>query len=323
VTDPTRLNADTVEKYFDAGVPVPLRLSGEPQRILRIDPPSQQIELWTPVDGPEPDVAHLARLTLGHDHLDGEPCFVLMVDARNARYEAYSVLAAIIDDLTSGRPLVAATARSLETYGEILERLPRISEETTLGLIGELLVLEHLVHATGEQQAVRAWLGPGREEHDFVLDAVDAEVKTTLSERRSHLIGSETQLQLSPGRPLWLISLQLTRAGAASQGFGLAETINRLRRLLAVTRSQMDGHLGAVGWRDIDANLYPERYVWRTRPAAYKVDDRFPAITRVRLDSVVPQPEFVGQVSYRVDVTSLATDTPPGVLGAFVRGTHD
>lgn len=320
MTDPTRLNADTVEAYFHAGVPVALRLPGEPPRILRIDPPAQQVELWTPVDGPEPGVTSLARVTLHHDSLDGDPCYVLAVDARGARYEAYTVLAAIIDDLAAGRPLSVATTRSLETYGDLLERRPRISEEKALGLVGELLVLEHLVRVLGEHQAVTAWLGPGREEHDFVLDTVDAEVKTTLSERRNHLISSETQLQLSPGRPLWLISLQLTRAGAAERGFGLPDTIARIRIGVTATATQVNGQLGAIGWRDSDADLYPERYFWRTPPAAYEVDSRFPAITRARLDSVVPQPEFVQQVTYRVDVTSLAPGTPPAPLADFVEG---
>lgn len=313
----THLTAETLDEYFRAGAPVPLRLAGSPVRLLRIDPPAQTIELWTPVDGPEPDVTRLSRVSVDTDEIGEDPCYVLKVDARNAHYEAYSLLAAIVDDLQAGRSLQVATIRSLDTYKNLLEQRGRISEEKTLGLIGELLVLEHLVTTVGEDEAVRAWLGPGNEEHDFVLDVIDAEVKTTLAERRSHLIGSETQLQLSPGRPLWLISIQLTRAGAADQGFGLPATINRIRDLLSTARSVVDGYLGTEGWRDLDADLYPERYMWRTTPAAYEVDDRFPAITRTRLNSVVPQPELVVQVSYRVDVTSLAAGTPPGPLGGF------
>lgn len=315
----THLTAETLDEYFRAGTPVPLRLAGAPVRLLRIDPPSQTIELWTPVDGPEPDVTKLSRVSLDTDQIGDDPCYVVTVDARNAHYEAYSLLAAIVDDLQAGRTLQVATARSLDTYENLLERRGRISEEKALGLIGELLVLEHLVGAIGENQAVRAWLGPGNEEHDFVLDVIDAEVKTTLAERRTHLIGSETQLQLSPGRPLWLVSIQLTRAGAADQGFGLPETINRIRSGLSSTRSLIDGYFGTQGWSDLDSDLYPERYMWRSRPAAFEVDDRFPAITRTRLNSVVPQPELVVQVSYRVDVTSLAPGSPPGALGGFVQ----
>ena len=319
MSDPTRLSAHTIEEYFNASVPVALRLPGDPARLLRIDPPAQRIELWTPVDGPAPDVIRLARVAAHRDTFENVPYHVLALDARGARYEAYTVLAAIIDDLEAGRSLSVATARSLETYGGLLERRPRMTEETSLGLIGELLVLEHLVGTLGEQAAVTAWLGPGREEHDFVLYNLDAEVKTTLSERRSHTISSETQLQLSPGRPLWLVSLQLTRAGAAAEGFGVPDTIQRIRALLPVAGGTVNAHLRSVGWHDEAADLYSERYIWRTRPAAYAVDSRFPAITRARLDSVVPQPEFVGHVSYRVDVTSLAPGLPPQPLGDFVR----
>lgn len=319
MTDPTaHLNADTLETYFRAGDTVTVRLRSGPDCLLRIDPPGQRLELWTPGDGPEPDVTALSRLTVSTEEMDDGPWLVLGVDARDAHFEAYSLLAAVVDDLAAGRPFHVATARSLETYRELLDRRGRLSEQTTLGLLGELLVLLHLVEATGEEQAVEAWLGPRSEEHDFVLPDIDAEIKTTLSERRSHLIGSETQLQASPGRPLWLVSIQLTRAGAAGQGFGLPDTVVRVRSALTTTTGRVDAYLGAQGWRDADRELYPERYMFRSSPAAYPVDDRFPAVTRARLDNVVPQPELVGQVSYRVDVTSLQAGIPPGALGGFV-----
>lgn len=194
-----------------------------------------------------------------------------------------------------------------------------MSEEKAIGLLGELLILLHLIDALSEEQAVEAWLGPRSEEHDFVLEEIDAEVKTTLSERRSHVIGTETQLQPSPGRPLWLLSIQLTRAGTAVGGFGLPDIISRLRDGLATTGDRVNAYLATQGWQDGDSDLYGETYMPRSAPAAYLVDERFPAITRARLDSVVPQPEYVGQVSYRVDVTSLVSASPPGALAGFVQ----
>lgn len=315
-----RLTAETLETYFGAGNVVPLNLATSPPCTLRIDPPGDRIELWTRATGPEPDVDTLSRVSLSTEELDDGPWFVLTVDARDAHLEAYSLLAAVVDDLASGRPFHVAVARSLTSFRDLLAGRGRLSEERTLGLIGELLVLEHLLGVSGEATAVGAWLGPAAEEHDFVLADLDAEVKTTLSERRSHIIGSEMQLQTSPARPLWLVSIQLTRAGTAAGGFTLPDVIARVRARLTTSAGAVNAHLGTAGWRDADADLYRERYMPRTVPRAYHVDDSFPAVTRTRLDAVVPQAELVGPVSYRVDVSGLDAGVPPGVLGGFVEG---
>jgi hypothetical protein len=315
-----RLTAATLETYFAAGTVVPIHVADSPRCTLRIDPPADRLELWTPAVGPEPDVTALSRLSLSLEELDDGPWFVLAVDSRGAHLEAYSLIAAVVDDLTAGRPFHVATARSLAAYRDLLAGRGRLSEEKVLGLAGELLVFEHLVRAAGEHIAVQAWLGPQSEEHDFVLSEFDAEVKTTLSERRSHMVGSEMQFQPSPARPLWLISIQLTRAGTAADGYSLADLVARTRALLTTTADVVSAHLGYVGWRDGDADLYAERYMARTRPAAYLVDDRFPAITRNRLDAVVPRPELVGAVSYRVDVSGLDAGSPTGPLAEFVEG---
>lgn len=316
----THLTPDTLETYFRAGQPVIVRMASAPDSQLRIDPGAQRMELWVAEVGPEPDVTSLARLSVNTEELDSGTWLVLAVDAEGAHFEAYSLLAAAVDELRRGRPLAAATTRAIDTYRELLERRGRLSQEKTVGLLGELVVLEHLFAAIGSAAAMDAWLGPQSEEHDFVLPDFDAEVKTTLSERRSHLIGSETQLQPSPGRPLWLLSLQLTRAGAAVESFGLPDVIHRIRQGLATGSHDFQAYLGSRGWRDADAELYMERYLWRSRPNAYHVDERFPAVTRPRLDSVIPRPDLVGHVSYRVDVTSLTSGLPPRPLAGFVTG---
>lgn len=325
MTDPAdhfnaRLTAETLETYFGAGTVVPLNLSTSPDCTLRIDPPGERLELWTPATGPEPDVDALSRVSLSTEELDDGPWFVLTVDARGAHLEAYSLLAAVVDDIVSGRPFHVAVARSLTSFRGLLAGRGRLSEEITIGLIGELLVLEHLLGVAAEVIGVDAWVGPASEEHDFVLADLDAEVKTTLAERRRHIIGSEMQLQTSPARPLWLISIQLTRAGSAAGGFTLPDVVTRVRAGLTTTPDAVNAHLGALGWRDADADLYRERYMPRTPPRAYHVDDNFPAVTRTRLDAVVPQADLVGPVSYRIDVSGLDAAVPPGSLGGFVEG---
>ncbi|MGY1701419.1 PD-(D/E)XK motif protein [Geodermatophilus sp. SYSU D00766] len=317
------LTPETLETYFSSHVVVPVLLADSPVCRLRIDPPAQSLQLWTPATGPEPDVTAMDRVSVLTEDMDDGQWYVLDVDATGAHYEAYSLLAAVVDDLAAGRPLHIAMARSVDTFLELLANRGRLSEEKTVGLIGELLLLESLIDQIGQDSALLGWLGPDSEEHDFVLSDLDAEVKTTLSERRSHVIGTETQLQPSPHRPLWLVSVQLTRAGDAVQGFGLPAVIGRVRSSLNGGTDAFAGHLRTLGWNDADADLYPERYLLRTAPAAYLVDDRFPALTRQRIDAAVPQPELVSAVSYRVDVSSMLPGTTPAALAPFVGGNDD
>jgi hypothetical protein len=314
----SRLTAATLEAYFASGTVVPIRLLDSPQCTLRINPPADQLELWTPAQGPEPDIAPLDRVTYTRAHLDDNDWFVLTVDARDAHFEAYSLIAAVVDDLAEGRPFYAATARSLTAYRDLLSLRGRLSEEKAIGLLGELLVLEHLLQAADEVTAVGAWVAPRSEEHDFVLANLDAEVKTTLAERRTHIIGSETQLQPSPGRPLWLVSIQLTRAGMAYEGATLAAVVSRVLSTLTTTATNVGGHLRTLGWHDGDAELYTERYMLRSRPKAYFVDERFPAITRQGLEQSIARPELVRHVTYRVDATDLETGIPAGPLSTFI-----
>ncbi|WP_172826242.1 PD-(D/E)XK motif protein [Mycobacterium colombiense] len=260
----------------------------------------------------------LDRVTFHRTHLNGVDWFVLIVDARSAHFEAYSLIAAVVDDLRAGRPFHIATARALAAYRDLLALRGRLSEEKAIGLIGELLVLEHLVQTIDESTAVDAWVGPRSEEHDFVLHDLDAEVKTTLNERRSHVIGSENQLQPSRARPLWLVSIQLTRAGAATDGFALTDVVHRVLVALTTTTSIVAAHLRRVGWHEDDADLYTEKYIWRSSPAAYLVDRRFPAVTRRLLDEGLVRPELVGHVTYRVDITDLGAGIPPEPIGSFV-----
>ncbi len=321
MSNESHLTASTLQTYFAAGRVVVLAIATTPECMLRVDPPHRRIELWTPAVGPEPDVTAMSRVSLDVEERDDGPWFVLAVDARDAHFEAYTLLAAVIDDLEAGRPFHVATSRSFASYRDLLAGRDRLSEERATGLLGELLLLEHLILAQGEGPALSSWLGPEAEEHDFALPDLDAEVKTTLSETRRHVIGTEQQLASTPGRPLWLVSIQLTRAGDARQGFGLPDVLGRIRAQLGSGAAPFAAHLQSMGWRDHDLELYRERYLLRTAPAAYLVDEAFPAVTRARIESVVPQPESVSAVSYRLDVSGLTAGMPPGALSGFVGRT--
>ncbi|GAA1939033.1 PD-(D/E)XK motif protein [Agromyces allii] len=313
------LTPDTVEEYFTAGVEAAFVLSDAVGAMLEIDPTRNELRLISPALGADPDVTTYERIGVERINIIGRPgdWFRLTVDATRMHYEAYVLLVSIVDQLESGASFRHAVSESLSGLKGLLTSRRRMTDEKEAGLVGELLVLGHVVEQAGEELAIQAWLGPLAEEHDFGFEGFDAEVKTTRSEARAHVIGTESQLQATAGRPLFLVSIQITLAGAAVEGFTLPELIDRTRRRLDRTRRTFDAAVERVGWSDEDADLYRTRFAYRSVPRALLVDDGFPAITGPRLDEVVPQRTLVSGVSYRVDVTNLAFASPPAPLADF------
>jgi hypothetical protein len=314
---------ETVEDYFRAGSEAAFVLSAQAHATLEIDPPRQELRLIVPAVGATPELAAYERISAERVDLVGKggEWFRLTVDAIRMHYEAYSLIVSIVDQLEGGASFRQAVSESLVGLRNLLSSRRRLSETVEAGLIGELLVLGHVIDRLGEVLAVTSWLGPMAEEHDFGFEAFDAEVKTTRSESRTHVIGSDTQLEPVLGRPLFLISIQITLAGVSDIGFTLPELIDLARARVDQMRAALDVALDRIGWSDSDADLYPTRFVLRSQPRALLVDAAFPAITSQRLDTIVPQRNLVSAVSYRIDVSHLPAAMPPAPLDEFCEAT--
>jgi hypothetical protein len=316
------LTPETVDKYFRAQGPAWFRPSTKVDAVLGIDPQAQRVVLHVPARGELPDVSAFERIVVVRDKMPtgGHDTFRVDVDAAGMRYEAYTLAESIVDQMQYGTTLRHALSEALEALKDLLSKRKRMTEEKEAGLIGELLVLGHVIDVAGEDSAMTAWLGPESGEHDFGFETFEAEVKTTRSEARVHVIGSETQLLASPGRPLYLISIQITLAGKGHEGFSLPELVDGVRARVDRGTRGLEDRLTSAGWDDAARDLYRTRFQHRSRTRSYFVDDGFPAITRPRIDSVVPQPVHVGGVSYRLDVTDLPFVAAPAPLNGFCEG---
>ena len=319
------LTPESLEEYFRAGVPTSHLLSREPRCELCIDPVRETFELFTPAVGSLPDVTGLQHVSV--DTVAGEDGerFRLQVDARNLRHEAYGLVVSVVEEMRAGSGFAASTGAALTAFRSIIAARSRLSTDQQLGLMGELFVLRRLVDTAGEEQAIDWWLGPLAEQHDYAFPEFDAEIKTTTSDRRTHVISGTAQLQPSPGRALWLVSVQLTRAGGA-KGFSLSGLVAQLRSRLTGRRERFLEHLIRVGWRDQDQDLYHAKYILRSGPAAFLIDEDFPALTPRRLASAVPHAELVSALSYRVDVSGRTPGTPGTPLDLFLtdpEGGHE
>jgi hypothetical protein len=317
----SRLSGDDVEAYFRAGFFSRRKVLDSPETYIEFDPQQEWIRLRTPAAESAPELNGFERMTVDViDELGAGVWAELRVDAREMHYEAYLILASVVDLMRGGLSFAAAISEGVDSFRELLKTKRKLTDEAQIGLLGELLLAEHALGTQSAEYVLSAWLGPDREEHDFVFLSFDTEVKTTRGEQRIHLINSVTQLEPTPGRPLYLLSIQVTAAGAAEQGSTLGEQIAAIRRMLdsRLVRA-FESRLESLGWRDSDADQYPKRWVLRSAPRAYLVDDSFPAITSSRLQKAVPQPELVGGVQYRVDVTTVEASIAPEPVASFTQ----
>jgi hypothetical protein len=315
---------ETLERYFHSAAPTIHPLSNAPVCLLLIEPDSRLLRLRTPATDSPADVGAYDRL--GFDIVE-EPgvealWFQLTIDADGMAYEGYSLIMSVVDQLEAGRPFRYSVSDALTAYRELLTRRRTLSDEQEIGLFGELGVFAHLVETTGEEAATAAWLGPDSEEHDFVLEGCDLEIKTTRSESRVHVIGSATQLLPAQDRPLHLVSIQFTAAGAAAEGETLPERVRRVRGLLTRGVRVFEERLRAVGWDDMNADeVYTRGYVLRSTPRCYHVDEDFPAVVPDGLALIVRRPELVVGLVYRINVTGIAAGSPPAELAGFCEGS--
>lgn len=320
------MTPETLERYIRADSPTRHPLSHDPLCELFVDPYEQSLRLRTPATPSHPEIGTYDRLAFDVVEEPGQDgvWFELTVDAEGMAYEAYSLIMSIVDQLDAGQPFKNSVSEALDSFRELLSKRKKLSDEQEVGLFGELGVFEHLVEVLGEERATAAWLGPENEEHDFILPTCDIEVKTTRTEARVHMIGSATQLARSPERPLFLVSIQVTAAGAAKTGETLPERVWRVRKKLDRSLRVFDERLRSLGWDDqMAGDLYTRKYIPRSHPSPYLVDDDFPAISPEGIAAIVARPELVVGLVYRIDVTALEACLPPIEILGFCEGAAE
>jgi hypothetical protein len=197
--------------------------------------------------------------------------------------EFYAFCCDVADRIqVDGQDVPAALDETLRRWVSLLRKKPLMPEDKQVGLLGELWFLERLSSRRGWAFAGEAWRGPESEEHDFTLEGVDVEVKTTRSETRTHTIGSLTQLLPKRGRSLFVLSVQVTRVGRTETSLSLPRCVARIlseaRRAGEPTITTVRRQIERYGWSDDDAQHYAQEWELRTAPALVPVDRRCPAI---------------------------------------------
>jgi len=317
------LSREGLGEYLRSGAPAVVKIEGSPAVYLVIEPILRRLVLRTPLARqPIPDLSayqHISAETIYWN--DGRWCELRIEGEMIA--DAYPVLCSIADRIQlQSLDFSTAVVGALSSLRELLAGAQRLTEQQEIGLFGELLFLKHLLGKKVTAEAVASWRGPEGEEHDMALAEGDVEVKSTTTEERCHWIGDVRQLEPTFGRRLWLLSFQLTGAGAG--GASLPELIEEIRALLRAESGaeEFEAKLNAVGWRDDTADLYVRRLRLRSKPECYEIDHTFPAITPQRLAAAgLDQSRFV-QIRYMIDLRGLqvSSDVPESLSTVSAEG---
>lgn len=198
-----------------------------------------------------------------------------------------------------------------------------LSETEALGLFAELWFLHRWLTFP---DSVVWWRGPLGDRHDFVHPDVSVEVKATSVRTdgpATHRITHLDQLDDPETGELCLFSLAAVPDRLATNS--LTHLVDHLTSTAVGTplENTWRERLEAARWHPAHADRYrsPLRVVGEE---LYRVDDRFPRITRASFAEGRP-PVGVGDVSYSVDLASvasthlLASSPQPGFLDALQR----
>jgi hypothetical protein len=294
--------AGVVLAYIEKAIDGELAVPGTPPARIVINGTNHRLGLRVPGNGPLPTIPPLENIAIADVFENDQRWFDLSVQVGSDPTDVYAILCGVLDRIqlehqtfAQAVPGVLASLRHLLATGE------RLTRDQQVGLVGELLVLAAAMDWVGVRAAIGAWRGQNREEHDFGFSDTDVEVKTTTSETRRHVISGAGQLMPTGGRALYLLSLQLTAAGAQS-GLTLESVVRRIRATAPSELAVVNRAFETAGYRDEDAAFYRTAWVLRTPPRFFLVGDAFPAITPPRLSAVVPKAELIDDIRYRVNL---------------------
>lgn len=252
-----------------------------------------------PTDAQPPDLCGLKvrhrRLTTGD---------VLDLSAPSSHEKVFTpfcreVAKAVVGEKREPWAAVATTIREWQSAWRSAHQA--MDKSTQIGLFGELFVLRSLMIPAMGPNAIQFWSGPESERHDFVLESLHIEVKTTRKSRPEHEISRVDQLQAPPGCTLLLISIQLEESIGGDET--LATQVDAVVDLLRQDSASLDQFMhkmAVMKWSEELRNSDQLLRFFVQRAELYLVDDDFP---RLPADFVLPS--GIVSLKYTVDLANL------------------
>lgn len=323
-SSPIDVSWSDIEYYLDRSLATTLRMNGTAAPRVDYVVTPHEIALHVELGSHEqPPRSAFPMLRVDQISFEGRRMARLRIADAALRRDFHDLLCAVADRIVrQDRSLDEAFGETVSAWTALLRRHQELDTQRRIGLIGELTVLNTLGldPLTGWSQAVSAWVGPQAEEHDFALPDFDIEVKSTASEARRHVVHGTAQLTPKPHRPLWLVSVQLTRGGAGGRTLGecAAAVRRRIGQASPSHLSAYDARLTSAGWDSESPD--EERWTLRSEPLALPVDERLPRIDAALLNGVpAGLRDRIDGLQYRIDVTGLTSASVPPFALSTVR----
>lgn len=201
----------------------------------------------------------------------------------------------------------------LDAWRQFLrDRRDGLSRRETVGLMGELLVLERLIE--GDRNCLPSWQAPLDGLHDFQRDGHALEVKTGLGPSSVISISKLDQLDTAGLRRLDLLHVKLVESPA---GRSLRDIITDLNAVLPESdRTSFENLLLRRGLLPGDEAAWSTPRVQLRTIDAYSVSDGFPRLVRSGLPLAITDANYTLEVR---GISAFAEDAP-AALDAFHQG---
>ena len=316
----------TIENLISGGVSFLEPVSGIPDCSISFDVNYNRFSAEIPVVSDDLPKLLPRFLSFNINQINGTRKLVISCGSNELFRSFFDFIHEVLELVHAGKHLPKdAVDEAWSKWGQLIERESSLSQEKQIGLIGELWFLERLAMRHGWDFALDAWHKSSVSEHDFSLRSTDIEVKTTINELRTHMIGSLTQLQPSHGRELFLLSIQITSASMmATNSFSLASRVQLIENLIKSNVSNLEAfklRLEKVGWQESHMNFYDSTYVLRNRSRFVEVDNNCPRIIDSTLIGLTDELRArIGSVSYRIDVTGLGVEDEDTAFEKVLQG---
>jgi hypothetical protein len=217
------------------------------------------------------------------------------------RHLMEDIVSHLLAERSSEAALRAFLARvSLWQRFFILGRDAHLSDESQVGLFGELLVLRDFVIPTvGPAAAVEAWKGPEGSPQDFAVAGGALEVKCTRAKAGGRIpISNELQLDDRPFGFMILVHISVSQGSASNPS--LTDMVEGVRALLTGPAVlTFNDKLITAGYLDAHVDRYRESRFFLREMDFFEVRDDFP---RIRPGDF---PIGVVEISYKIDVAAV------------------
>ena len=214
-------------------------------------------------------------------------------------YEKHEVnFVKVFDDIIAESKKETVESKSLTVFcnkyldwQKLLSKVPKeLNDEVQQGLVGELYFLKNFLMPTfGKKMAVEMWMGPLYAIHDFTGETIWYEVKTLLRGKESISISSFEQLDTANSNgKLIVITFEKTNE-IDTEAMSINRIVESIEEVLEpACLYNFRKKLSNVGYNseDIDEN-FEEKFFRVLSCDQYLVDDKFPKITKMQVDSEI------------------------------------